>query len=97
MGGVLTGRDMSLLMKLYHENEAGSIGDEEVIGESGAMRQIKRMINKVAKTDVPVFITGESGVGKEVIAQAIWKNSSRDFPYYENAGSGNRDCCLWKL
>lgn len=77
VGGVLTGRDMSLLMKLYHENEAGSIGDEEVIGESGAMRQIKRMISKVAKTDVPVFITGESGVGKEVIAQAIWKNSSR--------------------
>ena len=41
------------------------------------MLAIKQMIRKVAKTDVPVFITGESGVGKEVVAQAIWKNSRR--------------------
>ena len=41
------------------------------------MMAIKQMIRKVARTDVPVFITGESGVGKEVIAQAVWKNSNR--------------------
>ena len=43
------------------------------------------MIRKVAKTDVPVFITGESGVGKEVVAQAIWKSSRRaDKPVYRS-------------
>ncbi|MBD8965563.1 MAG: AAA family ATPase [Coprococcus catus] len=77
VGGVLTGRDMSLLMKLYHENEENSVKNEEVIGKSKSMLAIKQMIRKVAKTDVPVFITGESGVGKEVVAQAIWKSSRR--------------------
>ncbi len=48
-----------------------------VIGESAAMRAVLDMISKVAPTDSTVLIGGESGVGKEVVAKAIHKNSNR--------------------
>ncbi len=42
-----------------------------IIGESLEMKEIIHVIQQVAQTDITVLITGESGVGKEVIAQAI--------------------------
>ncbi len=42
-----------------------------ILGESMAMRKIVEVIEQVAPTDITVLITGESGVGKEVIAKAI--------------------------
>lgn len=48
-----------------------------IIGESFAIREIIKIIQQVAPTDVTVLITGESGVGKEVIAKAIHKSSAR--------------------
>lgn len=41
------------------------------------MRRIKEMINRVANTDATIFIQGESGVGKEVVARSIHLNSFR--------------------
>ena len=48
-----------------------------LVGESDAARNIKRVIEKVAKSDTTVLITGESGVGKEVVARQIHALSSR--------------------
>ena len=46
------------------------------------MRQIKKIIDQVANTDVTVLIQGESGVGKEVVARSIHQNSLRcDRPF----------------
>lgn len=54
----------------------------EFVFSSEKMFQIERIINQIADTNVTVFIEGESGVGKEVVARAIHKKSSRkDQPF----------------
>ncbi|RMF23392.1 MAG: sigma-54-dependent Fis family transcriptional regulator [Deltaproteobacteria bacterium] len=50
---------------------------ENLVGESRAMRDIAAMIRKVAPTNSTVLISGESGVGKEVVARAIHRESQR--------------------
>ena len=50
---------------------------DSLIGESEAMLRVYETIDRVAKTDANVLILGENGTGKELIAQAIHKNSSR--------------------
>jgi len=52
-------------------------GWRELIGESHAMRVVQDFIAKVAPTDSTVLIRGESGVGKELVARAIHRHSSR--------------------
>lgn len=49
----------------------------DIIGQSTAMQKIFQTIERVAKTDANVLILGENGTGKELIAQAIHKHSSR--------------------
>ncbi|MFK8077932.1 MAG: sigma-54-dependent transcriptional regulator [Granulosicoccus sp.] len=53
------------------------VGGESLIGQSDPMRELRKMIAKVARTNAPVWITGESGTGKELIARLIHRNSSR--------------------
>lgn len=48
-----------------------------IIGESEVMQAVIRKVNQVAPTTATVLITGETGVGKDVIARAIHENSSR--------------------
>lgn len=50
---------------------------ENIIGISFPMQKVFEMIEKVADTNATVLITGESGVGKELVARAIHYNSSR--------------------
>ncbi len=49
----------------------------DIIGESTAAVELKENIAKVARSQAPVFIYGESGSGKELVARAIHKTSSR--------------------
>ena len=52
------------------------------IGVSDAVREIKQLVRKIAPTDSTVLITGESGIGKELIARAIHQLSPRaDGPF----------------
>ncbi len=48
-----------------------------LVGRSRPMREIYRMVEKVAPTDAAVLITGESGCGKEMVARAIHERSRR--------------------
>ncbi|MEK7347275.1 MAG: sigma-54 dependent transcriptional regulator [Candidatus Eisenbacteria bacterium] len=52
-------------------------GVDEMIGKSKVIEQIRAEIAKVAKTDAKVFVTGESGSGKELVARAIHRLSGR--------------------
>jgi DNA-binding NtrC family response regulator len=50
---------------------------EDLIGDSAAMTMVKRLGERAAKSGIPILITGESGVGKEVIARAVHGSSDR--------------------
>ncbi|MGE5276888.1 MAG: sigma-54-dependent transcriptional regulator [Acidobacteriota bacterium] len=57
---------------------------EELVGESPPMRRLKEEIARVAPTDARVLITGENGTGKELVARALHRLSSRaDSPLVE--------------
>ncbi|MCS7214865.1 MAG: sigma-54 dependent transcriptional regulator [Thermodesulfovibrio sp.] len=56
--------------------------DHDVIAQSKEMKRILEIVREVAKTDITVLITGESGVGKEVIARYIHRHSNRaNYPF----------------
>lgn len=50
---------------------------DSVLGDSKALKDAVSLARKVSGTDVPVLLTGETGTGKEVFAQAIYYNSKR--------------------
>lgn len=83
-GGILTGRDLTRLIKLeYNIKMATKQPDTtEYISQSEIMNNIKSIVVRAAASDSPIFINGESGVGKELIAQTIYSCSRRrDKPY----------------
>jgi two-component system, NtrC family, nitrogen regulation response regulator NtrX len=49
----------------------------QMIGESGALKQVMAAVARAAPTNATVLITGESGVGKELVARTIYRNSLR--------------------
>src|SRR5271165_4600885 len=49
----------------------------ELLGQSGAMQQLRELIRKVAPTQATVLIAGESGTGKELVARALYRQSQR--------------------
>jgi DNA-binding NtrC family response regulator len=50
---------------------------EEMIGESAPIIKIKETIDKVAPTDARILVTGENGVGKELVARWVHEKSNR--------------------
>jgi two-component system NtrC family response regulator len=70
-------------MKMKRPNqETGSLkgdlpGHQEMIGTCPAMLQVFHLIRKVAPADLPVLLTGASGTGKEMVAQAVHERSLR--------------------
>jgi len=57
--------------------KAAKMRGYEMIGNSPALAQIRETIAKVAPTDARVLITGENGVGKELVARALHAQSNR--------------------
>ena len=51
---------------------------QDMVGSSEAIKQIKNTIEKVAPTDARVLVTGENGVGKELVARWIHEKSNRN-------------------
>ncbi len=67
---------------LLREELANSLGFSEIIGQNEKMKDVSRLIQKVAGSDTSVLLQGESGTGKELFARAIHNLSPRrDKPY----------------
>jgi DNA-binding NtrC family response regulator len=63
-------------------NDGGSSGRFSIIGRSPLMQDFFLRLDKVIKVDIPVLIGGETGTGKELVAQAIHQYSDRsDRPF----------------
>ena len=71
-GKELAQQNKELKEKLLNQNNAC-----DMIGKSSELSRVKTMIEKAAPTKANVLITGESGVGKELVANAIHKQSPR--------------------
>lgn len=54
----------------------GSPSASTMIGESAALRRVQALVDRVAEADVPVLVTGESGVGKELVARELHAHSA---------------------
>ncbi|MEW6602213.1 MAG: sigma-54 dependent transcriptional regulator, partial [Nitrospirota bacterium] len=69
--------------RLQHEAFYGDMkpiednSGDTIVGKSQVMLNVYKMIGQAAGSDVPVLISGESGVGKEIVARAIYNYSSR--------------------
>ena len=76
--------EQSSLLIENKEIKKSLVGEEEILGESKAIKKILEMIEKVAPLDTRVLITGENGSGKELVARAIHQSSLRkDQPFVE--------------
>jgi two-component system, NtrC family, response regulator HydG len=56
---------------------AAADGDIEIVGTGPAMRTLQTVIDFVARSNAPVLVTGETGVGKDLVAHAIHARSAR--------------------
>lgn len=78
--------DLKMLKELVHTalatHNQKAEHHEGLVGESQVMHQLRENIYKLSRSQAPVFIQGESGVGKELVAQLIHANGPRkDKPF----------------
>ncbi len=66
----------------YLHRELLRIAGDEIVGADFGLREVMQQVRQVAPTDSPVLLTGETGAGKDVIANAIHLSSTRrDRPF----------------
>jgi len=64
-------------MKAIGDNVARGFGFSEIIGKSARMTKVFQMLPLIAQNDSSVLITGETGTGKDLVAEAIHESSNR--------------------
>lgn len=64
-------------LRILPSTEVPSLSTK-LVGHSQSLQQVWKMIQKAAPTDATVLITGESGVGKEIVADEIYRMSERN-------------------
>jgi DNA-binding NtrC family response regulator len=79
----------NLKIKNHEINQALNDRFSEIIGQSGAMQKIFQTLDRVARTDANVLLLGENGTGKELLARAIHKNSSRQHENFVSVDLGS--------
>jgi formate hydrogenlyase transcriptional activator len=77
-GEIASLKDRLIKEKFYLEQEIRDALDfEEIVGQSQALAQLLSQVKTVAPSDATVLILGETGTGKELIARAVHRHSSR--------------------
>lgn len=78
-------KTVEVIMQALSESSSAQVESEkneekipDIIGQSIAMQDVFRSIGKLSQSNATVFINGESGSGKELVAKAIHKNSQRN-------------------
>lgn len=64
-------------LKHLRQEVAGQSGFDSIIGGSRSIAELKKLIGRIAATDIAVLLTGESGTGKELFAKIIHHHSAR--------------------
>jgi two-component system nitrogen regulation response regulator NtrX len=85
---VLTVCNNALTMRRLREENSdlkkSILSSEEIIGTSDAIARVRELIKQAAVSDARILITGENGSGKELVARAVHRLSSRaDRPFVE--------------
>src|SRR5882762_8454632 len=70
-------RRLEVELETLKEQVSQAFRVESIIGRSGAIQEVLRLVSRVAGTTATVLIWGETGTGKELVARAIHQNSSR--------------------
>lgn len=68
-------KDLKQYYKMEWDSKVHNFGD--IIGESKKMKDVYRVVERIAQSDVTVLVRGETGTGKELVAAAIHKRSRR--------------------
>ena len=68
-------KDLKLYYKMEWDAKVHNFGD--IIGESPRMKDVYKVIERIAESNVTVLVRGETGTGKELVAAAIHKRSKR--------------------
>ena len=63
--------------RVQRRGDAGLVDGHRLLGDSAAMRRVRRQIQRAAGTDSNLLVTGETGTGKELVAELVHRNSSR--------------------
>jgi two-component system response regulator PilR (NtrC family) len=64
-------------LSLPQKQAVGRRSGHSLLGESPAIEQVRAMIGKLARSQAPVYISGESGSGKELAARLVHENGAR--------------------
>lgn len=65
------------LNKPNHDAEVKVTNETQLLGKSNAIQQLRKQVIKLARSQAPVYISGESGSGKELVAKLIHEESAR--------------------
>jgi DNA-binding NtrC family response regulator len=74
---ILEGKNFLAATATQEKKPLAEVSIDQIVGQGPAMQEVFKMIGLLSTQEVTVLITGESGVGKELVARAIHDNSAR--------------------
>ncbi len=70
-------RELTTRLRALERRVRRAEGATQIVGESPSLTSVRRLVERVAKSDAAVLVRGETGTGKELVARAIHEGSNR--------------------
>ncbi len=70
-------RELTARLRALERRVRRAEGVTQIVGDSSVLKGVRRLVERVAKSDAAVLVRGETGTGKELVARAIHEGSSR--------------------